>query len=77
MNEERWTWDEDDLDGTNTECIRANVFERHAMESNTIRAKSSADVMKYNRLIDIQVGRMGNVPQRSMPSIGPSNVLET
>jgi hypothetical protein len=27
------------------------------MESNTIRAKSSADVMKYDRSIDIQVGR--------------------
>jgi hypothetical protein len=38
-------------------CVRANVFERHATESNTIRAKSSADVMKYDRSIDIQVGR--------------------
>jgi hypothetical protein len=57
VNEERWTWDEDDLDGTNMECVRANVFERHATESNTIRAKSSADVMKYDRSIDIQVGR--------------------
>jgi hypothetical protein len=56
VNEERWTWDRDDFDGTNTECVRANVFERHATESNTIKAKSSADVMKYDRLIDIQVG---------------------
>jgi hypothetical protein len=57
VNEEQWTWEEDDLDGTNMGCVRANVFERHATESNTIRAKSSADVMKYDWLIDIQVGR--------------------
>jgi hypothetical protein len=56
VNKERWAWDEDDLDGTNTECVRANVFEQHAMESNTIRVKSSVDVMKYDRSINIQVG---------------------
>jgi hypothetical protein len=34
-----------------------NVYERHATELNTIKAKSSADVMKYDWSIDIQVGR--------------------
>jgi hypothetical protein len=31
------------------------VFERHVTESNTIEANSSADVIKYDRSIDIQV----------------------
>jgi hypothetical protein len=63
VNEERWTWDRDDLDGTNTECVRANVFERHATESNMIRAKSSAGVMKYDRSIDIRVGHESNITE--------------
>jgi hypothetical protein len=57
VDEERWTWDRDDLDETNTECVRANVFERHATELNTLEARSSANVMKCDRLIDIRVGR--------------------
>jgi hypothetical protein len=39
------------------ECVRANIFERHATESNTIEAKSSANIMKFDRSIDIRVGR--------------------